>query len=169
MSTRYWEPSDRLLESIRDYHDSETSLGRKLAVLRHRFWSVVTGADIPINSLIGYGLRIPHPTGVVIHPQARIGEECVFMQGITIGERGEGDTGVPTLGFNVEVGAGARILGGITIGAYATIGANAVVLNDVPTGAIVVGSPARMVGYSKRMPPPERMYQPTVRLVGRAL
>lgn len=169
MGTRHWEPSDRLIESIRDYNDSETIVGRKLAVLRHRFWSVVTGADIPLNSRIGYGIRMPHPNGVVVHPEARIGEECVFMQGITIGERGEGDKSVPHLGFNVEVGAGARILGGVKVGAYATIAANAVVLHDVPMGAIVAGAPARVVGQSKRLPCPEKMYEPTVRPVGRAL
>jgi serine O-acetyltransferase len=113
-------------------------------VLQHRFWSVVTGADIPLNAQIGGGLMLPHPNGVVIHPGARIGPNCLLFQQVTIGFGGR-KPGVPTLGGHVDVGAGAKLLGGITIGDHAIIGANAVVLDDVPPGATAVGIPARIV------------------------
>jgi serine O-acetyltransferase len=138
---REWSPGKALLASVRDY-DRKRGLGRKLAVLRHRFWSAVTGADIPLTSQIEGGLLIPHPNGIVIHPQARIGPNCLLFQQVTIGASGGG---VPTLGGHVDVGAGAKIVGGVTIGDHAVIGANAVVVRDVPAGAVVAGIPARII------------------------
>jgi serine O-acetyltransferase len=113
----------------------------KLAVLRHRFWSVVTGADIPLNAGgIGGGLLLPHPNGVVIHPEAHIGPNCLLFQQVTIGT---GSTpGTPRIGGHVDVGAGAKILGGVVIGDHAVIGANAVVVTDVPAWSVAVGVPA---------------------------
>jgi serine O-acetyltransferase len=112
-----------------------------VASLRHRFWSAVAGADIPVNaSRIGGGLMIPHPTGVVVHPEAVIGPNCLIFQQVTIGTGPK--PGVPRLGGHVDVGPGAKILGGVTIGDHAVIGANAVVLSDVPPGAVAVGVPA---------------------------
>ena len=140
-----WEPSKALLSSIRDYQrarGSNHSLKMKIAVLRHRIWSVVTGADIPINSKIGGGLMIPHPNGIVIHPLAEIGPNCLFFQQVTIGHA---PSGIPRIGGHVDVGAGAKILGGVSIGDHAIIGANAVVTSDVPAGATAVGVPARIV------------------------
>jgi len=113
----------------------------KIASLRHRFWSVVTGADIPVNCRLGGGLLIPHPNGIVIHPDAEIGPNCLIFQQVTIGDAGGG---VPRLGGHVDVGAGAKIIGEIVIGDHARIGANAVVITDVPAGATVVGIPARI-------------------------
>lgn len=115
---------------------------RKLAVLRHRFWSVVTGADVPLNSQIGGGLLMPHPNGIVIHPGAQIGPNCLLFQQVTIGET---SGGVPHLGGHVDVGAGAKLIGKITIGDHAKIGANAVVTIDVPAGATAIGVPAKIV------------------------
>ncbi len=54
-------------------------------MLRHRFWSVVTGADIPLGCRIGGGLLLPHPNGVVIHPDAAIGPNCLIFQQVTLG------------------------------------------------------------------------------------
>jgi len=135
-----WSPGKKLLASIRDYQRYR-GLRRKLAVLRHRFWSAVSGADIPINSAIGGGLLIPHPNGIVIHPHARIGPNCLFFQQVTIGDA----NGIPTIGGHVDIGAGAKILGPIHVGDHARIGANAVVTRDVPAGATMVGIPARAV------------------------
>lgn len=135
-----WSPGKKLLASIRDYQ-KYSGLRRKLAVLRHRFWSAVAGADIPINSAIGGGLLIPHPNGIVIHPHARIGPNCLFFQQVTIGDA----NGIPTIGGHVDIGAGAKILGPIHVGDHARIGANAVVTRDVPAGATMVGIPARAV------------------------
>jgi len=112
--------------------------------LQHRFWSAVSGADIPLNAQVGGGLLLPHPNGIVIHPDAVLGPNCLIFQQVTIGAGGP-KPGVPKLGGHVDVGAGAKLLGGITIGDHARIGANAVVLDDVPPGATAVGVPARVL------------------------
>ena len=138
-----WEPSRRLLRTIRDYQRHQ-GLRRYFAVLRYRYWSVVTGADIPLNTRIGGGLLLPHPNGVVIHPEVEIGPNCLLFQQVTLGATA-GRDGVPRLGGHVDVGAGAKILGPVTIGDHVVIGANAVVLQDVPAGAVAVGTPARVI------------------------
>lgn len=141
-----WNPSKSLLASIRSYqkyrHNALFFLIIKLAVLRHRFWSVITGADIPINSKIGGGLLIPHPNGIVIHPDAIIGPNCLILQQVTIGA-GSGSA-LPIIEGHVDIGAGAKVLGDVRIGAHAKIGANAVVLINVPTGKTAIGVPARI-------------------------
>jgi serine O-acetyltransferase len=140
-----WNPSRSLLKSIRDHERARQrgwGLRAKIAVLRHRFWSMVTGADIPLGSKIAGGLLIPHPNGIVIHPDAEIGPNCLLFQQVTIGTA---EGGVPRLGGHVDVGAGAKLIGPITIGDHARIGANAVVTRDVPAGATAVGIPARIL------------------------
>lgn len=146
-----WEPSKRLLRSIRTYQALRRRGGFRahllslVAVLRHRLWCVVTGADIPLNCRIGGGLLMPHPNGIVIHPDAEIGPNCLFFQQVTIGYGGPLE-GLPKIGGHVDIGAGAKILGGVTIGHHAKIGANAVVLRDVPEHGVAVGVPARIKG-----------------------
>jgi serine O-acetyltransferase len=144
-----WSPSRALLATIRDYQRYSKArrwwivVPRGLAVLRHRWWSIVTGADIPLNCRLGGGLLIPHPNGIVIHPDAEIGPNCLLFQQVTIGTRGGG---APRIEGHVDIGAGAKIIGALTIGRHAKIGANAVVLENVPAGATAVGIPARIVG-----------------------
>ena len=144
-----WAPSRSLIGCIRLYQRQVTSgfwfisLLSKLTVIRYRFWSVVTGADIPLNCQFEGGLLLPHPNGIVIHPDARIGPNCLIFQQVTIGT--SNGLGPPVIGGHVDIGAGAKILGDIQIGNHARIGANAVVLNDVPTGKTAVGVPARLV------------------------
>jgi len=142
-----WHPSRQLMRSLRDYararerSDILGTVQRKWSVLRHRFWSAVTGAEIPLNAArISGGLMMPHPNGVVVHPEAVIGPNCLIFQQVTIGSGPR--PGVPKLGGHVDVGPGAKILGGVTIGDHAVIGANAVVVSDVPAGAVAVGVPA---------------------------
>ncbi len=141
--SQFWDPGRKLLRTIRRYQYWQQRpglIGRtfcKIIVLRHRFWSVVTGADIPLNCQIGGGLLIPHPNGIVIHPDAVIGVNCLLFQQVTIGTRNE--LGHPEIGGHVDIGAGARILGRLRIGSHAKIGANAVVVKDVPAGAVTVG------------------------------
>lgn len=145
----FWDPGRRLLRTIRRFQ-SWHAKGFPLRwlkgywVLQYRFWSVVTGADIPLNARISGGLVLPHPNGIVIHPNAVLGPNCMILQQVTIGVSGS-KPGVPTIGGHVDIGAGAKILGGITIGDHARIGANAVVLIDVPPGATAVGVPARVL------------------------
>jgi len=141
---RWWEPSKQLLRSIRNYQRVSEQTGaiarimRFYHVLEHRFWSVVTASDIPLNCQVGGGLVLPHPNGIVIHPSAVIGVNCTIFQQVTIVNR-------VRIGGQVDIGAGAKILRYVTIGDRAKIGANAVVLKDVPPGATAVGVPARIV------------------------
>ena len=143
-----WDPSRSLLASIRTYQSYSNSsfflskIAKKIAVFRHRFWSIVTGTDIPINTNIEGGLLIPHPNGIVIHPDVRIGANCLIFQQVTIGSV-NGST-PPMVGGHVDIGAGAKVLGDIQIGDHAKIGANAVVLIDVPAGKTAVGIPAKI-------------------------
>jgi serine O-acetyltransferase len=144
-----WDPSRRLLRSLRQYQKWKKRKVpwrwfSKYWVLHHRFWSVVTGADIPLNCHIGGGLLLTHPNGVVIFPDAVIGPNCLILQQVTIGTGGA-KPGAPILGGHVDVGAGAKILGGVKIGDRALIGSNAVVLQDVPRGATAVGIPAKIL------------------------
>ncbi len=143
-----WAPSRSLLASVRAHQRHAGSAStidqtlRRVATLRHRFWSAVTGADIPLTCRIGGGLLMPHPNGIVFHSDAVLGPNCLVFQQVTLA----GDKyGAPTLGGHVDVGAGAKILGGVTLGDDAKIGANAVVMTDVPAGATAVGIPARVV------------------------
>ena len=140
---QFWDPSRNLLRTIRSYQHMQGRKGlaanllRKSIVLRHRFWSAITGADIPLNCKIGGGLLIPHPNGIVIHPSAVIGVNCLIFQQVTIGTR-EG-SGVPKIGDHVDVGAGAKILGAVEIGSHARVGANAVIIEDVEEGKLALG------------------------------
>ena len=146
-----WNPSRSLIASIRSSQRIRSNrllraVVQKTAVLRHRFWSAVTGADIPIQCQIGGGLLMPHPNGIVIHPDAVIGPNCLLFQQVTIGQS---NSGVPVIGGHVDIGAGAKILGAISIGDHAVVGANAVVLRDIPMGATAVGVPASIVTQRK--------------------
>jgi serine O-acetyltransferase len=141
---REWKPGLFLLKSLRDYQNAGNPVSKRWAVLRHRLWSAATGADIPLNSQIEGGLLIPHPTGIVIHPLAKIGPNVLIFQQVTIGDNG-GLDGAPVIEGGVTLGAGCRILGNIRIGKGAKVGANAVVLQDVPAGATAVGVPARIL------------------------
>ena len=114
-----------------------------LASARHVFWSIVTASDIQRTATLGKRLCLPHPTGVVIHRDAVIGDDCILMQQVTLGQLAE--TGAPVIGSNVYIGAGAKVLGDITVGDGARIGANAVVLSNVPPQCTVVGIPAQIV------------------------
>lgn len=123
-------------------------LGRKYTRLRHRWWSAWTGSDILLGATLGERLALPHPNGVVIHETAVIGDDCMIMQQVTLGMVADG--GAPTLGSGVYVGAGAKILGPVSIGDRARIGANAVVLVDVPADCTATGVPATVRPTIKR-------------------
>jgi serine O-acetyltransferase len=86
-------------------------------VLRHRFWSVVHRRRHPAELRLGGGLLMPHPNGIVIHPKATVGVNCLIFQQVTIGIGGR--PGVPRIGGHVDIGAGAKILGGVVVGDHA--------------------------------------------------
>lgn len=113
-------------------------------VSQHAKWT--TGVEIHPAATIGRRLVIDHGTGIVIGATAEIGDDCLIYQGVTLGGTGiSAGKRHPTLGNNVMVGSGAKILGPIVIGDNARVAANAVVLRDVPPNSTVVGVPGRVV------------------------
>lgn len=122
------------------------SIAKKWASMRVKLMSLLTASDIDREASICPDLKLPHPVGVVIHRDATIGPGCMIMQLVTIGQVADG--AVPRIGAGVYIGAGAKLLGGITIGDHARIGANAVVLEDVPDNTTAVGIPARVIHRS---------------------
>ena len=110
-----------------------------------------TGVEIHPGATIGKGLMIDHGMGVVIGETAIVGDNCTIYQGVTLGGTGK-DTGKrhPTIGNNVMIGSGAKVLGPFTVGDNAKIAAGAVVLDTVPEGATAVGVPARMIMAGKK-------------------
>lgn len=141
----FWDPGRKLLYSIRQYQRLKERYGlivrglRAVCVVRHRFWSAVSGADIPLEAKIGGGLLIPHPNGIVIHPEAIVGPNCLILQQVTLGTI---DGGAPIICGHVDIGAGAKVLGSIKVGEHSKIGANAVVVQDVSPNSIATGIPA---------------------------
>ena len=113
----------------------------------------ITGVEIHPAAKIGKGLLIDHGTGVVIGETAEIGDDVTIYQGVTLGGTGFA-TGKrhPTLGDEVTVGSGSKLLGPIEVGRGAKIGANSVVITDVPADATVVGNPGHVVRVDGRKP-----------------
>jgi serine acetyltransferase len=109
------------------------------------------GIELPYTSTIGRRVVIEHQHGIVIHGQCVIGDDCIIRQGVTLGNKTlDRPEDAPRLGNRVNVGAGAKILGLVNIGDDATIGANAVVVKDVPAGALAMGIPAKNLGRELR-------------------
>lgn len=105
-----------------------------------------TGIEIHPGAKIGQGLFIDHGNGVVIGETCEIGDNVVLYQGVTLGGTGkEKGKRHPTLGNNVVIGSGAKILGSFKVGDDSYVGANSVVLKEVPPASTVVGIPARLV------------------------
>jgi serine O-acetyltransferase len=103
---------------------------------------VAAGIELPCEVDIGRNFVIDHFGGIVISGYAKFGDNCRIRNGVVVGLRRVGEPCAPRIGNNVDIGAGAKILGAITIGDNVIIGANAVVLNDVPDHCIAVGVPA---------------------------
>ncbi|MDB5968173.1 MAG: cysE [Hydrocarboniphaga sp.] len=115
----------------------------------------LTGIEIHPGARLGRRLFIDHGMGVVIGETAEIGDDCTLYQGVTLGgvSLNEGKRH-PTLGNNVVVGSGAKVLGSFKVGDGARIGSNAVVVREVPAGATAIGIPARIIQEQVREPPP---------------
>lgn len=141
---RFWDPGRQLLKSIRHYQKIKSSkcilkkIKRKICALQYHFWSTVSGAEIDINCKIGGGLLIPHPNGIIIHPDAEIGVNCLIFQQVTL-------AGPVKLGYHVDIGAGAKLLAPLNVGNDVRIGANSVVTKDIKSGLTVVGIPAKPI------------------------
>jgi len=110
-----------------------------------------TGIEIHPGATIGKGLFIDHGMGVVIGETAEVGDNVTLYHGVTLGGTGK-DKGKrhPTVGNNVIIGSGAKVLGPINIGDNVKIGANAAVLHHIPANSTAVGIPAKVVRYEKK-------------------
>ena len=140
--TGFWQPGQKLVRAIRKYQAAQARGARvaaKFWALNHLFWSTITQCEIHLNCQIGGGLRLPHPTGIIVHPDAKIGVNCMLFHQVTL-------AGPVVLGGHVDIGAGAKIMGPLEIGDDVRVGANAVVTSDVPSGKTVAGIPARIIG-----------------------
>lgn len=114
-----------------------------------------TGVDIHPAAQLGAGLFIDHATGVVIGATAEVGEDVTIYHGVTLGGTSlEPGKRHPTVGDRVTIGAGAKVLGPITIGHDSRIGANAVVVKPVPPDSVVVGVPGQVIARDKPRPIP---------------
>jgi serine O-acetyltransferase len=120
----------------------------------HAFVRNFYGIEVYDTATFGRRLRIAHQSGIVVHPNAVIGDDCLIRQGVSIGRASNHGDGVrakpPVIGNRVELGAGAVVVGGIVIGDDVVIGPNAVVMTDVPAGSIVVCPAARVMARPKR-------------------
>lgn len=126
-------------------------LFRVLHIVLTKISEIFFGIYIGYNVKIGPALTIEHFGAIIIHSEVVLGSHVMLRQGVTIGNKSTNAPGaVPVLLDKVDVGAGAKILGPIVIGEGAVIGANAVVLRNVPAGAVAVGVPARIREPSER-------------------
>lgn len=116
--------------------------GQPLRFLCERFIEISTGVSLPAACSVGKGLRIHHFGGIIFHPSVTMGENCTLYQGVTIGDRG-GSGRAAVIGNNVLIGAGAKVIGEITIGDDCVIGANVVVTKSMPAGSTALGAPCR--------------------------
>ena len=121
-------------------------------LILNKLVEIVCGITIGGSARIGRRLNIEHHGCIVIHGSVVMGDDCMIRHGVTLGNSGRGDPlGAPNVGDRVEFGAGAKILGRITIGDDVIVGANAVVTRDVPARAVVVGVPARVIKMRPEM------------------
>lgn len=143
-------------------------IAHRLYVKKHFFWARLvsqrgahkTGIEIHPGAKIGKGLFIDHGHGVIIGETAVVGDNVTLYQGVTLGGTGkEQGKRHPTLGNNVMVSAGAKVLGSFTIGENSKIGAGSVVLEEVPPNSTVVGVPGRVVKKNNISVPREDMCQ----------
>lgn len=126
---------------------------------------MVTGIEIHPGAQIGRRFFIDHGMGVVIGETSEVGDDVMLYHGVTLGGRSMARTKRhPTIGDGVIIGAGARVLGPVVVGAGAQIGANAVVVKDVPSGAVVVGVPGKVrdVPVAVRSPFEEEPVDPAI-------
>ena len=118
-----------------------------IPALISRLIRIMFSCELSCSTKIGYGTAFVHNgLGCVVNPSAIIGNNVRILQNVSIAGRGPG-RGTPVIEDDVLIGCGACILGGVKIGRGASIGANAVVLEDIPSGAVAVGIPAKVVKY----------------------
>lgn len=120
-------------------------IARNFFLLRYMY---KYGIAIPYSIKIGSGFVIGHFGGIVVSHKAVIGKNCTITQGVTIGKATRGkNKGYPTIGDNVYIGPGAKVIGNVRVGDNVAIGANCVVTRDAPDNAVVVGVPGEVISY----------------------
>lgn len=127
------------------YSVKPTILRKPLSLIYHIWFKlvqIVTGIELPCEADIGDNFIIDHFGGIVVSGYASFGNNCRIRNGVVVGLRHPDEPTAPKIGNNVDIGAGAKVLGPIVIGNNVAIGANAVVLCDVPDNSIAVGVPA---------------------------
>lgn len=110
--------------------------------IAYKIIQIVTGIELPCEVELGDGFVIDHSGGIVISGYARFGDHCRIRNGVVVGLARVDDPCAPVIGHHVDIGAGAKVLGRITVGDHVLIGANAVVVRDVPPWHVAVGVPA---------------------------
>jgi serine O-acetyltransferase len=110
--------------------------------IAYKLVQIVTGIDLPCEAQVGRNFVIDHFGGIIVSGYAKFGDNCRIRNGVSIGLRRVQEPCAPVIGNNVDIGAGAKLLGAITIGDNVMIGANAVVVTDVPSNSIAIGVPA---------------------------
>ena len=123
-------------------------LRKLMSLLYHvlyKWAQIITGIELPCEAQVGDGFVIDHFGGIVISGYAQFGARCRIRNGVVVGLSRVEDVAAPVFGDDVDIGAGAKVLGAIRIGNRVHIGANAVVLCDVPDDHIAVGVPARVL------------------------
>ena len=113
--------------------------------LLYKMVQILTGIELPCEVPVGRNFRIDHFGDIIISGYASFGDNCIIRNGVTVGLKNISEKAAPSFGNNVNIGAGAKILGDITIGNNVDIGANAVVLTSVPENSIAVGVPAKII------------------------
>jgi serine O-acetyltransferase len=108
----------------------------------YKIVQILTGIELPCEVEVGRNFIIDHFGGIVVSGYAKFGDNCRIRNGVVVGLRRVEEKSAPIIGSNVDIGAGAKLLGPICIGDNVLIGANAVVLSDVPNNSVAVGVPA---------------------------
>jgi len=128
---------------------------------------VIAGIEVPCEAKVGKNFIIDHSGGIVVSGHAQFGDDCRIRTGVVVGLARVEDPCAPVIGNNVDIGAGAKVLGRIVIGDNVYIGANSVVTRDVPSNSIAVGVPARvMPRKSQSTVPPDWVEEDPVILDG---
>jgi serine O-acetyltransferase len=127
----------------------KNSMLRKPFSLLYRFLykvvQILTGIELPCEVPVGKNFRIDHFGDIIISGYASFGDDCILRNGVTVGLKNIEEKAAPKIGNNVNIGAGAKLLGNITIGDNVDIGANSVVISSIPDNSIAVGIPARII------------------------
>jgi len=118
----------------------------------YKLIQIIAGIELPCEVKLGRNFVIDHFGGIIVSGYAKFGDNCRIRNGVVVGLRHVEDKRAPTIGNNVDIGAGAKLLGPIRIGNNVLIGANAVVLCDVPDNSIAVGVPAVVKPRSEDLP-----------------